>query len=91
MHRGFPVSLMGTATLSNGIIRGVLAKGKENITNLAWISPMGPGIKPFLQEAFGIYYFLTVSVNFFHRPPTDGFVKSLKTLFFVISAEAGIK
>jgi hypothetical protein len=35
---------MGTATLSNGIIIGVPAKGKENIADLAWISPMGPGI-----------------------------------------------
>jgi hypothetical protein len=35
---------MGTATLSNGIITGVPAKGKEKSDDLACISPMGPGI-----------------------------------------------
>ena len=44
LHLELPVSLIGTATLSIGIITGVPAKGKEKSTDLAWISPMGPGI-----------------------------------------------
>jgi hypothetical protein len=32
---GFPVSLKGTATLSNGIITGLSAKGKEKILETA--------------------------------------------------------
>ncbi len=44
VHLGFPVSLRGTATLSNGIMIGLSAKGKGKILDLACISPTGPGI-----------------------------------------------
>ena len=44
VHLGFPVSLRGTATLSNGIMIGLSGKGKGKIRDLACISPMGPGI-----------------------------------------------